>query len=331
MDGSGQNTMNFLDSYRYTKGTKQFINYFKDLAKTDVQRLLQYINEDNLRFSSLYLLHPDIMESNLYTQLSARNQKALEITQRILAKETSGRSSSASGEEAVPASVLRWMLESGHPEDGLDSRYDRMLDMTAILLVKVHKDKSVLPMVADMMFNRYRKGEFIYDLVWAFFESRDPNGLLLIANRLCSAHWKDIELARKLLGFVPGFGTDTRINPVQQYSYFFQWLHENSPFLYFTGEGFQQTSHPIPYQVLLEAKYLCKRLSKGSNVQLRSVTDSEAQLLEQFGKLSPYLQNQLANYSYWLYRHTPYEWKIWLRSSIAEQLNAVSKATGGVL
>jgi hypothetical protein len=99
--------------------------------------------------------------------------------------------------------AAKWILETGWREDGLHDDFDGALDAAAALLIRTYDDRSVLPVVTKLVFERNRKGRLIHDLVWCLFKARDPEALRLVANYLGSADSKDTELARKLLHFTP--------------------------------------------------------------------------------------------------------------------------------
>jgi hypothetical protein len=151
--------------------------------------------------------------------------------------------------------MIKGLFERSMDKQGLSDEYDELLDVTAALLINIHKDNSILPSIVDTIFIRYREGLFTHDLIWAFFEARDPYNLMLIANYLYSDEARDIELACKLLDFVPSIDMTTSRDSKDKYTAFFHWLRENYRFLYFTGESFQRTSNPIPYKIDSDVKY----------------------------------------------------------------------------
>jgi hypothetical protein len=132
--------------------------------------------------------------------------------------------------------VLQWMLRTGYAEENLGGQFDEIMDFTAILLVREHHDRSCLRMVEEMIFTRYRKGQYIYDAEWALFESRDPGCLALVARRLRSPDSADVELARRMLRFIPCFEAD-EAGPEKQYRCAMRWIGRNRPRLRYTGEG----------------------------------------------------------------------------------------------
>ena len=73
----------------------------------------------------------------------------------------------------------------------ISDEHDEILDVTASLLIKTHNDKTILPTIVDTIFSRNRKGLFNHDLIWAFFQARDPYSLMLVANYLNSEDTED--------------------------------------------------------------------------------------------------------------------------------------------
>ncbi|HEY8805293.1 MAG TPA: hypothetical protein VIM42_09365 [Clostridium sp.] len=197
--------------------------------------------------------------------------------------------------------VLKAMFEGGLARHGLSNEHDEFLDVTALLLIKIHKDKTILPTIVDMIFFRNREGLFTHDLIWAFFQARDPYSLMLIANYLESDDLNDVKLACKLLDFVPSIDMTIEKDNKKQYMDLFYWLKENYFFLHFTGESFQRTSKPIPYIVALNSKYLCRQVSIDTGKPLIPLTKKENNLLSHFNNLGEYNKLLLSNHSLRIY------------------------------
>jgi len=199
------------------------------------------------------------------------------------------------------------------------------LDVTTILLKKVYDDKTILPVVIDMIFFKNREGLFTHDLIWAFFQAREPYSLMLIANYLSSEDIKDVKLACKLLDFVPSIDVTVGKDSKKQYRALLYWLEENYFFLYFTGESYQSTSKPIPYVVVLEAKYLCKRVSLDTGKLLISLTEKENNLLCYFKDLDEDTKLLLSKFSLRIHYENIYLWESWINHSINKQIS-IAKA-----
>ena len=203
----------------------------------------------------------------------------------------------------------------------LTDEHDEILDVTASLLIKTHKDKTILPTIVDTIFSRNRKGLFNHDLIWSFFQARDPYSLMLIANYLSSEDINDVKLARKLLDFVPSINMTRSGDSKKQYLSFFYYLKENYPFLYFTGDSFQRESKPKPYAIAIDAKYLCKRVSVNTGKSFLPLTQNENLLSNYFNKLDDENKQLLSNLSLKIQYQNKYLWRSWINQSIIKQIN----------
>ncbi|MEW9121487.1 MAG: hypothetical protein AB2421_02165 [Thermotaleaceae bacterium] len=309
---------------------QQTKSVFHDLLQQSVESALDFLNEESLTFPSLYLLRLDIENWGLFHRLNGRNKTALVLTKEILANENTAYSIESLSCDYIHNvhAALKWMLETGFSQDGLDNDYDIILDTAAILDVKLFHEKRILPIIVEMIFNRVSKGLFTHDLIWAFFEARDPYSLMLIANRLKSRNEKVAAFARKLLGFIPGMDTVSPNDFERQYTLVQNWLEENSPFLYYTGESLQQTNQPIPYVILLEAKYLCKAVAIDSGKFMEPLTNHEKNLLRDFYPLKLDTKIALTNCSFLLHQRDKMRWKMWLQNPISEQVHHARSRMG---
>lgn len=217
--------------------------------------------------------------------------------------------------------VLKGMFKTGLMGPGLRNDNDEFLDITALLLIKTHKDKTILPTLVDIIFFRNREGLFTHDLIWAFFQATDPNSLMLIANYLHSDNIVDVKLACKLLDFVPSIDMAVEKDNKKLYMNFIYYLKENKPFLYYTGESFQRTSNPMPYILALDSKYLCRPISVYTGKPLIPYTDKENRLSDDFNKLSVDKKLLLSNYSLRSHYENLYLWNLWINNSILDQIN----------
>jgi hypothetical protein len=249
---------NELDIKRIKDSEAKMVEFFNHLVNDDVEEALKLVNEKNLTFPSLFLLRSQIEKQFPFDRISLRNKLALSIVNEILLsrKDITAYQDMPLNYLLSTHSTLKWMLESGADADGLSSEYDEVLEKVAIILTEEFHEKSVLPIVADIIFKRYRQNSYIHDLLWAFFEARDPQSLLLIAEYLRSSELRDVELAHELLSFVPDIKFNGNYDCDKQYSLFTHWLSENILFLRFTGDNFQQSNHPVPYVIIDEAKYI---------------------------------------------------------------------------
>ncbi|AND83546.1 hypothetical protein GTH52_10600 [Clostridium tyrobutyricum] len=320
MDNSDFNCSNFLDNIRSDKGIEDLKNFFTELCNKDVKTALKFINDEKLNFSTLFILRDEIKKFSLVNKLTIKNKTALLIIKEILSDNKHNLEQEHLSFDYIQIihSTLNWILKSGYKSDGLNDEYDRVLDITCGILTKLYKDKALLPIMADLIFERYKKGTLIHDLVWAFFQAADPQSLLIIGEKLLSTAAEDVKMACRLLNFIPA--VNNGISKEKKYTNFLNWMKENSPFLKYTGESFQQTTNPTPYKIVLEGKYLCKRICCDTGKALRSPSEKENSLLNDFKKLDHDTKVLLSNFSLRIHHKNIYLWNIWHRYSLNEQI-----------
>lgn len=305
-----------LDKIKTQRGNEALKNVFYESYKKNKKEAISLINREILQFASLFILRDGIRKYDLFNDLTLKNKIALTFTEAFL------------NEKIIPKDldpelfhpVLKWIIQTGRFDDGLSKDYDRVLDLAAILLIKNYNDKEILPLLVDIIFERNRKRLLIHDMVWAFFESRSPNSLQMIGNYILSKEPMDFELALKLLKFIPCIDIKSNKSNEELYLSFLDWFEENKSFLYFTGEGFQQSCNPIPYVVLLEAKYLCKPVAIEEGKILSTLTKKEMKLLENFKKLDNETKLFLSSSSYKLHQRDMRSWYVWLSYPINQQI-----------
>ncbi|BAH05527.1 hypothetical protein [Clostridium kluyveri] len=314
------NTLSFLDKIRIDKGIDDLKNFFLQLSKKNLKKALDFINDKHLGFNILFILEEILQQNNLFNSLTEKNKVALLIVKEILTDKKYDLASEQVSFDYIQIihSVLKWILETGFHDDGINDEYDQVLDITSILLTKVYRDTTLLPIMADMIFKRYQKGFFIHDLVWGFFECANPKSLNIIGERLLSSNVEDVKIASKLLNFIPGI--DKVTTKERKYTIFLNWMKENSAFLKYTGESFHQTTNPKPYKIVLEGKYLCKSISPNTGKTLCSPSKKESNLLDQFKKLDSNTKVLLANFSFRIHYKNIYLWHIWREYSLEKQI-----------
>ncbi|RKD31180.1 hypothetical protein [Thermohalobacter berrensis] len=330
MDNSNPKTP--LDEIRIQSGKERLCSHFTQLVNSNPDKAIDYINDQNLSFTTLFLLKEQLKNPDILENLSPRNQIALETTGEILDKD--GKITNI--QHTIPKlihlikSTLIWILKTGSKDDGLDDNFDKLLDIVAIILIKVFNELDLLPLILDIIFKRYKEGRLIHDLVWAFYESRDPNCLFLIGKRLRSENMKEVELACDLLKFIPGIDIKYKTNKDYLYFNFINWFEENRSFLYFTGESFQQGCNPIPYAVSLEAKYLCETIPTNSQNIYGTLSSKEFGKIKDFNSLDDSSRDLLASFSCKMRRKNIHWWNSWINKSIEEQLRIARIRKGGI-
>lgn len=321
---------NYLDRVRQQDGAEKLKDSFNRLIENDKEKALNIINSGDLMFPSLFILQSDINKNHVFANLNRRNKLALEITERILLKNTSESKSLSQYDNRQNYPVLKWMLQTGYSSDGLNAHYDEVLDKASILLSKVYKDCECLRYIEKVIFTRYNKGSFIYDLVWAFFESGSSDILHMLSKRLLSDSSKDVELARKLLGFIPCFAEERQDDNVIQYCNAVKWINDNIRFLYYTGEHFLQTARPCQFKVSLELKYLQRAAYQVSQPQTCIPARNGLKSMENFRKLDSPTQKLLADFSNSLHKNSQYDWNKWIKLPLQIQIEAARKMGGGI-
>lgn len=324
---SDYNSLNTLDKLRIDKGNSKLSNYFYRTLVKNPSKAVTLINQNNLSFPSFYILLPQISKPSLSRYLNKQNKAALKITKGIRSKNFSRFSKIAKSVDINTPEVLKWILETGKDNDLSRGEYIEILDSCAIILVKEFRDDSILPVLKEIIYNRYKQGLFIHDMVWAFFESRNPKCILMLAESLNSCDEKDVELSKKLLKFIPAVKSSDLPNEIL-YKSIFYWLRDNYPFIYYTGECFQQMPNPSPFEVSLDAKYLFKKVSNEGNIE-SSLTQDELRLINIFNTLDVNSKILLSNYSFILHNQNIYWWNNWLHNPISEQLKISTAKLGG--
>lgn len=321
---------NPLNNTKAKKGIQGLKAYFEDLVSNNPDEAAAAINDENLYFGCLYMLKPEVEAEAFYKKLCMRNKMALGLIDELQtgSKNTTVLENSSYDYVKSVCSMLQWILVSGAEDDGLDDNYDSLLDAAALILGKVYADRTVLPAIVDMIFARNRKGFFYNDLLWAFFEARYPDSLVLIAKYIQSQQPKDVELARELLSFVPGIGSERDNNRQAQYLSVTDWLEDNIMYLYYTGESYQQTGNPIPYRVIYEGKYLNKAVFVSTGKIIETLDESEYKLLEDFSGLDDKTKIILSNYSHMLHKKDIDYWSLWMGYPVAEQIRLAMSASG---
>ena len=318
-----------LDSIRQEKGPEELRTYLGKLAAFDKKKAVAQINDETLQFPTLYLVKPMLVRTGLLSRLNSKHLKAVRLTTAISRKDTACVDYFVKNYNTEVHEVLKWILFTGCTEDGLENRYDEILELSAALLVRYYKDTAILPVVADMIFKRYKKGLLVHNLAWAFFEARNPDSLLLLANYLCSQDNRDYELASRLLSFIPYVEKNRYTNPAKMHYEVCQWIQENSMFLHHTEECLHLTANPIPYILSNEAKYLCKPVSPDDGKPFRDYSEDEEGLLSSFRALEPNTRLQLASFSYMLYRRSMHQWNEWIHLPVQDQLRTMKMTMGG--
>jgi hypothetical protein len=315
-----------LDRIRRTRGAKVCRCCFHTMAKNNRKQACEWINDDNLTFGSLFLLAPFVREAKLEPELNERNRAALQLCEIILdRKKTLRENAKKACNCAENHDVLLWMFQTGARDDGLSEDFDEILDIAVSVLIKNYNETSILPAAAELVFGRNRKGTYCHDLIWALFQTHDPDILRLFAKYLRSPRAKDASFARTILN-LPACGNSEQPKQFQSYE---AWLEENKPYLFFTGENFHCSSRPCLCGVDQGAKYLCKNISPCSRTPISPLTDNEKACLESFRCAGDTQQAALCRCSQRIHRQDPSQWGLWMRLPVEEQIRLAAQLQEG--
>lgn len=319
-------SINNLDNVRAVKGENELINSFSRLVSIDRENAVDLINGGSLRFATFFLLKDKIYENNLTHLLNERNRVAIELINEVQNNQSRNMTADITSLDYIQAihSTLKWILETGADEYCSSDEYNEILDMSAIFLVKVYHDLSVLPTIADLLFERKCKGYYTHELVWAFFEARSVDSLEYIARGFLSKEESHVKLAYKLLNFVPNI--KTKKDP---YKYTMEWLEENRKFIFFTGETQHGRLEPVRCEVCAIAKYLNKRINPCNGELEEELNEQERSLLRDFDNGDYNQMVLLANYSQYLHRKGKVWWEIWHSYPLEKQVKIAKM--GGIL
>ena len=314
--------VNFLDRIRRTRGSNLCKSSFDQSEKRSRQNALRLINDDRLQFATLFILQEEIGKLDLKQDLSERNQIALDICEKTTDKKDALSASvhPLQLKSDKVRSVLRWIFLSGAADDGLSDEFDQILDAAAAVLIKTHQEKSVLPVVVDLIFRRNRKGKYHHDLIWAFFQTKDASALRFIAGYLRSPNKKDVDLAHTLLHLQQDTPMSTNTLRQKEYVEYLAWLKENAPYLCFTGKNFQFSNSPVPCELDVDAKYLCKGISNPHKKTAHPFTEEESIRLNNLHDAQPEERTALANYSSTLYGKDKQRWSEWMQYPVEKQM-----------
>ena len=316
----------YLDRIRLNDGIYRCKAVFHETYQKNRLKAMAMVNDRRLTFPSLFILIPQIESLHLGLFLNPRNAAAFKIIQEILKKRNQNNKNDILSIKAnATYSVLKWILQTGHTDDGLSDDYEQIMDVTISVLICLYKDKTILPLVTDMIFHRYKNGHNLHDLVWALFQIRDPDVLKLVAEHMRSTDPDEIEFARVLLNVESSNENGIPNDNQEQYQSYMQWLNENDPFLYFTEESFQYSSKPAFCNVDMDRKYLSKGIPSYNKQPITPLDENEKQSLQAFKPLSNEEKKILSGYSYKMHNNNTAEWKKWLMYPIHEQLR-IAKA-----
>jgi len=322
------NSLSALDRALETGGAGRLKSAFAALAAADRQRALRLLDDEKLKFPAFFTVLPEIRKHRLTGALSPRNAAASAVCARKLGLQGAVDDGAAPAEGETLYIALRWMFDTGKEweAEGADrDRYEALIDYVSAMLVVTFEDASVLPDIVRLIFRRRRQGRLIHDLVWCFYQTLNYDALVYTADQLLSQNPGDAALAGKLLNLeIPREANGTELREL--HDKYLEWLNDNRPYLYVTGEYFQQSNRPEPLSVDKEAKYLGKEISPRHRRPIEPLSGHEIACLHEYRAFSPEEQELLTDYSHKLRRTDHRAWEAWMNMQVAEQVIA---AKGG--
>jgi hypothetical protein len=302
---------------------------FQKIVQKQGENAAKLLNAADLRFPTLFALKPEIEKAELTPKLNGKIRTALQICDKVLEENKTLPGCGIPYSDETVHSAFLWIFLTGAKDDGMSNDYDEVLDLSASVLTRRYRDKSILPVLAELIFRRNRKKGYLHDLIWAFFQAHDPGSLKLIAPYLRSSNARDRELARLLLN-LPDVGKDAQSRE-NQYRNFMRWLRENNAYLYFTGESLQSSNQPQICSLDLGARYLCKQISPRKHKPVTPLSKQEEEALSCFAQAQDNDKAILSDYSRKLHTRNPHYWKRWMRLPVSEQLRIAKSGTRGRL
>ena len=306
------------------RGGDALKRFFYHTARENRERAAALINDEETPYPVLWTLLPEIDALKLYDHLSDRSKIAFDVTKRKLEKSYRPAQILLADPSEEEYGALRWMFDTGRdwsPRSERLEMFDAVMDYVVALLNEKYDDPEVRVETVRLIFRRRRQGRNIHDLVWALFRSVDAAALRAIAEYLLSPNREEAELAAQLL---PGDGEapQNALEARERYEAALRWIEENAPYIYLTGEHFQQTSAPVFVDCDEEAKYLDKPIHPRYRTPLSPLTDEEYALLARFRGLPEEERSLLASYSCALRRKDRAAWEAWRRMDAAAQVMA---------
>lgn len=280
-----------------------------------------------LDFNKMFSLRNNLDDNNIQNNLDDKNKIAIEIMDDVLKQDMRAGADEFSILNYIEEtnSVMRWMLNSALYAKDMGNEYCEVIDIVAIFLIKVYRDYEMLPVVAELIFQRNRNDLYAHELIWAFFQSYDVDSLKFICDRLSSNDKKSKELACALLSFIPNINEYANNN---KSFYAKKWIDNNKDYIFFTDDSKHARSNPVYCKLNLDGKYLGEIVNKKTGKIISDLENDDKKRLKEFKKLDENEKIILSSYSFKLKKLNLDKWLKWINYSINDQI-AIAK--GGIL
>ena len=278
----------YFDRIWRTHGERGLGTVFNTMLGSRRDDLCAAIADDGNSFPVMYVLAGEIERSGLEGYLPEHVVYAYWIIcckiedEERREKFASMLPHDESGQPAPNHKALKWMIATGAdwdgPSPGRDS-FDASIDLAAAYLALYCPDAELMKKIVELIFRRNRRHLLIHDLVWGFFQTADASALSAIAAFIVSDNQADSNLACELLGIEP---VKSRAEKRDAHKKFTEWLSENRPYIYLTGESLNASSVPRHMDHDRAAKYIKKEIHPRTRETLSPLTDEEREALAVF-------------------------------------------------
>ena len=279
-------TIGYLDRVWRSQGAAGVRAAFRSIARRSREDAIRALNDEENGFPVTYILAQEVEKLGLEAELPSRALYGLWlVAAKAQDAERAARYAAllgVHGKVSPPEDALKWVILTGAgwdgPHAGRDD-YDAALDLAAAYYAASFNDAQTLTRLAELVFYRNRRGLFVHDLVWGLLQGADASALSVVAKYIVSDNASDSDLACKLLGLkTPRNASDK----VKTYAKFTEWLAENRPFIYLTGEHFNAMSVPHHLELDEEAKYLKREIHPRTREPFTPLTEEELSALAVF-------------------------------------------------
>ena len=290
---------------------------------------MKKLNEkyQGLGFNDMFLLRKNLDDKKIASSLDDKNKIAIDIMRDILDEYKTRDLDNFSVLNYIEEtnSVMRWMLNSAVTSKDMGSEYCEVIDIVSIFLIKVYRDYEMLPVIADLIFERNKNHLYIHEIVWAFFQGYDVESLKYICDRLSSNDETTKKLACSLLSFIPNI--DEYANGNKDF-YAKKWIENNRDYIFFTDDSKHTRKEPVYCNVNLEGKYLGEKVDRKTGKIISKLKNDEKQKLKEFNSLDEDSKGALASYSFKLKKLNLDGWIKWIDYPINEQTSIAKRGIG---
>jgi hypothetical protein len=273
-----------LNGIWYKSGARVLRERYRRTVQVNRERAAALVADKTANFPVIYTLSPILEKEGLAKHLPPHAKHAMRI---VGMKSGDGKRAERYGSLLCDDNLspepdgesLKWIITTGSEWDGPSGghdEYDAAIDAAVALFCDGYDDHDVMKTTADLIYRRNRKGQNIHDIVWGFYKTANPNTLSYLANHLTSENELDAQLTVKLMSFDdPG----TKQGRQKLKTEYLQWLSENRPYLYATGEHFNATSVPYSVRHDREAKLLKHEIEPRFRSPKKPLDENEYQTL----------------------------------------------------